>query len=94
MTPRAACGVTPQGAALAARQSRFRGALGLTSPPARSDFPQDAVEPALPGHSHRPLGGDAEGGAGGCLEMFRESSNDCHNENPHSACLDDFGAHP
>jgi len=28
VTPRAACGVTPQGAALAARQSRFRGALG------------------------------------------------------------------
>jgi|GEM_PF-4218335 len=27
MTHRAACGVTPEGAALAARQSRFRGAL-------------------------------------------------------------------
>ena len=26
---------------------------------------QDAVEPAPPGHSHRPRGGDAAGGAGG-----------------------------
>jgi hypothetical protein len=28
MTPRAACGVTPQGASSAARQSRFRDDLG------------------------------------------------------------------
>ncbi len=28
-SPRAACGVTPQGAALAARRGRFRGALEL-----------------------------------------------------------------
>ena len=27
-SPRAACGVTPQGAMLAARRSRFRGILG------------------------------------------------------------------
>ena len=26
---------------------------------------QDAVEPASPGRQHRPLGGDAKGGAGG-----------------------------
>ena len=30
---------------------------------------QDAVEPASPGHSHRPLGGDAAGGAGGYLVL-------------------------
>ena len=28
---------------------------------------QGAAEPALPGHQHRPLGGDAAGGAGGLL---------------------------
>ena len=30
-------------------------------------FLKGAVEPALPGHQRRPLGGDAEGGAGGVL---------------------------
>jgi hypothetical protein len=69
--PRAACGVTPQGAALAARQSRFRGALdtgtcaGNGHATSEGKLFQDAVEPALPGHTHRPLGGDAAGGAGG-----------------------------
>ena len=36
---------------------------------------KDAVEPAPPGHTHRPLGGDAEGGAGGTDYTF-ESAND------------------
>jgi len=33
--------------------------------------PEDAVEPALPGHSHRPLWGDAAGGAGGKIPTMR-----------------------
>ncbi len=32
---------------------------------------KDAVEPALPGHTHRPLGGDAAGGAGGYSILSR-----------------------
>ena len=31
------------------------------------------MEPALPGHSHRPLGGDAAGGAGGYLSTASET---------------------
>ena len=75
-TPRAACGVTPQGAALAAWQSQFRGALdtdahaGNGQATSEGKWFQDAVEPALPGHTHRPLGGDAAGGAGGVKQTY------------------------
>ena len=50
----------------AARQSRFHGIPGLVQLSSESGlFTQGTAEPALPGRQCHPLGGDAEGGAGG-----------------------------
>lgn len=59
-TPRAASGVTPKGAALAARHSRFRGALRIGI--ARRVVACDASGPAEP--VPRKLNGSATAGRG------------------------------
>ena len=54
-----------KGAMPAARQSRFHGILGSRHATPEGQWTQGTAEPALPGRQCCPLGGDAEGGAGG-----------------------------
>ncbi len=56
-SPRAACGVTPQGAMRVARQSRFHRILGEVTLSRKGSLPQGTAGPALPDGQCRPLGG-------------------------------------